>query len=66
MQLELTEQEANLIVQICDIATKSAGLQIAQQCLAIVAKLHQAAQEVKQEVGRENITGDHIEQEVSE
>lgn len=38
-KIELTEQEANVIIQLLDIATKSWWLQVAQSALVFVWKL---------------------------
>jgi len=38
----LTEQEANVLIGLLDIAVKSDGLKVAQNALALVSKLQQA------------------------
>ena len=38
-KIEITEQEANVLMQLLDIATKSWWLQVAQSALAFVWKL---------------------------
>ena len=45
---KLTIEEMNAIIQMMDIATKTGGLQVAQQALPIVAKLQAMAQEDQQ------------------
>ena len=42
-------EELNKLVQICDIATKAGGLQIAQEALPLVAKMQQMAQSLSAE-----------------
>jgi len=42
--LNLSEKEANDLVQLLDVATKASGLQGAAVALPIVAKLQNAAQ----------------------
>jgi hypothetical protein len=42
MKVELSEQEATILIQSLDVATKSGGLNAAQACLPIAMKLHQA------------------------
>ena len=41
----LTEQEANVLIGLLDVAVKSDGLKVAQNALALVSKLQQAFQE---------------------
>ena len=41
---QFTLEELNKLVQICDIATKAGGLQVAQEALPLVAKMQQMAQ----------------------
>lgn len=44
MNLELTKEEAQQLLDIMDIATKSGGLQVAAVALPLAAKIMQAAQ----------------------
>lgn len=44
MNLELTKEEAQQLVDIMDVATKSGGLQVAAVALPLAAKIMQAAQ----------------------
>lgn len=46
MQIELTTQEAQQLMQLLDLATKSGGLQAAQAALPIAMKVQTA---IKQE-----------------
>ena len=46
---QFTVEELNKLAQICDIATKAGGLQIAQEALPLVAKMQQIAQEMQAE-----------------
>ena len=39
MKIELTEQEAQQFIDVCDIATKAGGLQIARVTIPLVDKL---------------------------
>jgi hypothetical protein len=43
MTLDLTETEAQNLLQLLDVAVKAAGLQAAQVALPIAAKIQQAA-----------------------
>lgn len=49
MTLDLTEAEAQNLLQLLDVATKAAGLQAAQVALPIAAKIQQAAQAAAKE-----------------
>lgn len=42
MQLEFTPQEAQVIIGLLDLATKSGGLQVAQAALPIAIKVQAA------------------------
>lgn len=42
MQLEFTQQEAQAIIGLLDLATKSGGLQVAQAALPIAIKVQAA------------------------
>lgn len=44
MKIDLTEEEAQALMQLLDIATKAGGLQAASAALPLAAKLQQAAQ----------------------
>lgn len=44
IRLELTEQEANALLDLLDIATKAAGLRAAPNALAFVKKIQDQAQ----------------------
>ena len=50
MTLELTNEEAQQLLTLLDIATKSAGLQAAQIALPLALKVQQAAQKPAEEV----------------
>ena len=43
---QFTVEELNKLAQICDIATKAGGLQIAQEALPLVAKMQQIVSEI--------------------
>lgn len=45
---QFTIEELNKLAQICDIATKAGGLQIAQEALPLVAKMQQIAKEMQE------------------
>lgn len=47
---KLTVDEINILIQLMDIATKTGGLQIAQQALPLAFKLQQMAQEEAQKM----------------
>lgn len=47
MQIELTTQEAQQLVQLLDLATKSGGLQAAQAALPIAIKVQTAIEQEK-------------------
>lgn len=42
MQIELTQQEAQQLIGLLDLATKSGGLQVAQAALPIAIKVQSA------------------------
>ena len=42
MQIELTKQEAQQLIGLLDLATKSGGLQVAQAALPIAIKVQNA------------------------
>ena len=44
---QFTIEELNKLIQICDIATKAGGLQIAQETLPLAAKIQQIAKEMQ-------------------
>lgn len=50
MTLDLTNDEANNLLQLLDVAVKAAGLQAAQVALPIAIKIQQAAQKPAEEV----------------
>ena len=52
MQIEFTPQEAQAIIGLLDLATKSGGLQVAQAALPIAIKV-QAALDAEKEGERE-------------
>lgn len=43
---EFTIEELNKLVQICDIATKAGGLQVANEALPLVAKMQKIASDM--------------------
>lgn len=45
MKLELTDQEAQVLVNLMDVAVKAAGLQAAEAALVITKKIQTAKQE---------------------
>ncbi len=47
MVLELTKEEAQQLLDLLDIATKTGGLQVASAALPIAAKLLEAAKNVE-------------------
>lgn len=47
IKLELTEQKAQVLVDLLDIATKSGGLQVAKAAVALVDDIMQAVQASK-------------------
>ena len=47
MQIELTTQEAQQLMQLLDLATKSGGLQAAQAALPIAVKVQTAIEQEK-------------------
>lgn len=47
MQIELTTQEAQQLMQLLDLATKSGGLQAAQAALPIAIKVQTAIEQEK-------------------
>jgi hypothetical protein len=44
---QFTIEDLNKLIQICDIATKAGGLQIAQETLPLAAKMQQIAKEIQ-------------------
>jgi hypothetical protein len=40
--IELNEQEANILVQLLDIAVRTSGLKVAQPALGLAAKVEEA------------------------
>jgi hypothetical protein len=44
MKLELTEQEAQALVELIDVATKAGGIQVARVAVPLVQKIMDAAQ----------------------
>lgn len=44
MQIELNEQEANVLLQLIDAATKALGLQAAEAAVVLARKVKQAAE----------------------
>ena len=46
---QFTIEELNKLVQICDIATKAGGLQVASEALPLVAKMQKIATELSEE-----------------
>lgn len=42
MTLELTNEEANALAQLLDIAVKAGGIQVAQAAIPLFAKLQEA------------------------
>lgn len=49
MKLELTEQEANQLVNLLDVAVKAGGLQAASPALALVIKLQNASKQTQED-----------------
>ena len=47
---QFTLEELNKLMQLCDIATKAGGLQIAQEALPLSAKIQQIAKEIQKGV----------------
>lgn len=47
MNLELTKEEAQQLLDLMDLATKSGGLQVAAVALPLAAKIMQAAQKAQ-------------------
>lgn len=43
-----TIDELNKLAQLCDIATKAGGLQIAQEALPLVAKMQKMVMEIQE------------------
>lgn len=41
-EIEFTEQEANVLIELLDVAVKTKGLAVAQNALALTAKLQTA------------------------
>jgi hypothetical protein len=48
MTLELTNDEANALAQLLDLAVKAGGLQAAQVAIPLFAKLQEAAKPAKE------------------
>jgi hypothetical protein len=48
--LQLTEQEAQTIIQLMDVAVRAQGLQVAQAALVLTAKIQEAAKLAAAEV----------------
>lgn len=46
-----TIEELNKLMQLCDIATKAGGLQVAQEALPIAVKIQQIAKEMQDDNG---------------
>lgn len=46
---QFTIEELNKLIQICDIATKAGGLQIANEALPLVAKIQLVGKEIQEE-----------------
>jgi hypothetical protein len=44
---QFTLEDLNKLIQLCDIATKAGGLQIAQEALPLAAKIQQISQEMQ-------------------
>lgn len=49
MTIEFTQEEANALIQIIDIATKAAGLNVAQAAAHLAGKIQAAAGPVTEE-----------------
>lgn len=49
INLPLTEQEAQALVQLMDAAVRAQGLQVAQAALVLTAKVQEAVQASKQQ-----------------
>lgn len=47
IKLELTEQKAQVLVDLLDMATKSGGLQVAKAAVVLVDDIMQAVQDSK-------------------
>lgn len=45
MKLELTDQEAQVLVELIDLATKTGGIQVAKVAVPIVDKIMEAAKQ---------------------
>lgn len=45
---QFTLEELNKLAQICDVATKAGGIQIAQETVPLVAKMQQIAKEMQE------------------
>ena len=43
---QFTIEELSKLIQVCDLATKAGGLQVAQEVLPLVAKIQQMGQEI--------------------
>lgn len=46
---QFTVEELNKLAQLCDVATKAGGLQIAQEALPLVAKMQQIVNDMQSE-----------------
>lgn len=45
---QFTINELNKLYQICDVATKAGGLQIAQEIIPLLQKMQQIAKEIQE------------------
>lgn len=45
MKIELTNEEANALIELIDISVKAGGLRVASAAVTLVAKIQTAAQE---------------------
>lgn len=57
IKLELTEQEANALIQILDISVKAKGLEVANNALVLNAKIQQAAKDLENKESKDPIGG---------
>ena len=49
IQIELSEQEANALIELINLAVKSGGLNVAQAGFVLASKVQAAAQSAKKE-----------------
>lgn len=49
IQIEFSEQEANALIELINLAVKSGGLNVAQAGVVLASKIQSAAQAVKKE-----------------